>query len=88
MLAGERVIGLAEETGISDATLFNWKKQALIDAGQRSGQTSVQSTNLKAAERRIKELEAELALVKDASELFNSTAVVHPKDDKRSPRGS
>lgn len=34
MLDGEPVAKLSEETGVTEATLFRWKKQAKIDAGQ------------------------------------------------------
>ncbi len=37
MLAGEPVAELGEESGVADATLFRWKKQAMIDAGLRPG---------------------------------------------------
>jgi transposase-like protein len=33
--SGESVAEVAAETGISPATLFRWKDQALIDAGAR-----------------------------------------------------
>jgi transposase-like protein len=34
---GEPVADIAAEAGISPATLFRWKAQALIDAGVRDG---------------------------------------------------
>jgi transposase-like protein len=37
MLAGEAVKDLIVELGISEHTLYRWRKQALIDAGQRPG---------------------------------------------------
>lgn len=40
---GEAVADVAAETGISQATLFNWKRQALIDAGVIEGVPSVSS---------------------------------------------
>jgi transposase-like protein len=33
LVAGERVSSLAEELSVSEATLYLWKRQALIDAG-------------------------------------------------------
>ena len=38
--------------------------------------------------RAVEDLKAELQLVKDASELFDSTAVVDPKGGSGSPRDS
>ena len=41
--AGDAVADIATETGISPATLFWWKDQALIDEGVRDGVPSVES---------------------------------------------
>ena len=79
MLAGEPVTVIAAETGVSQATLFNWKKQALIDAGRRAGVQSFDADELAAARKRIAQLEAELKLTRDACELFNEQVVVPPK---------
>jgi transposase-like protein len=70
MLAGEAVKDLVVELGISDHTLYRWRRQALIDAGQRPGTKSYEADPLEAARRRVKELEAELKLVRAASALF------------------
>lgn len=56
MLAGEPVVAIAAETGISQATLFNWKKQALIDGGTRPGVPSVEADEPAAARKRITQL--------------------------------
>jgi transposase-like protein len=76
---GEPVVAVAAETGIAQATLFRWKRQALIDAGVIEGTPSVEADELAAAHKRIAALEAELALTRDACELFNEQAVVPPK---------
>jgi ribosomal protein S2 len=60
-------------------TLHRWKHQALIDAGLVEGIDSAESTALRAARKRIKALEKELQPVKDASEIYDSLAVVDPK---------
>jgi len=77
--SGEAVAAIAAESGIAQATLFRWKRQALIDAGIIEGTPSVEADVLAAAEKRIAALEAELALTRDACELFNAEAVVPPK---------
>jgi putative transposase len=77
--SGEAVAAVAAETGICQATLFRWKRQALIDAGVVEGTPSVEADELAAAHKRIAQLEAELALTRDACELFNAEAVVPPK---------
>lgn len=80
MLAGEAVKELSAELGISEITLYRWRRQALIDAGLRPGTMSYQADPLEAARRRIKELEAELKMVKAASVLF--------EEGGASPKGS
>jgi transposase len=86
MLDGERPEDLAEELKVSAATLYRWKKQALIDAGRRPGAKSYEPDELARARRRIKDLETELELVKAASALFNGEAVVRPKGSARSSK--
>jgi putative transposase len=63
-----------DRNGICQATLFRWKRQALIDAGVIKGTPSVEADELAAAHKRITALEAELTLTQDACELFNSTS--------------
>src|SRR6202047_2866931 len=77
--SGEAVAAIAGETGIAQATLFRWKRQALIDAGVIEGTSSVEADELAAAHKRIAQLEAELALTRDACVLFDEQAVVRPK---------
>jgi transposase-like protein len=84
LLDGERPEHLADELEVSAATLYRWKRQALIDAGRRSGLKSYEPDQLARARRRIKDLEAELELVKTASALFNGEEVVRPKGSARS----
>ncbi len=74
MLAGEQVKDLSAELGIAHKTLYRWRRQALIDAGQRPGLRSYEADPLAAARRRIKELEAELKVVRAASKLFEEGA--------------
>ena len=69
-----------------EATLFRWKKQILIDRGQKLGVESYDVDDLARAQRTIKELEAELELVKAASALFNGEEVARPKGSTRLPR--
>lgn len=82
MLAGEAVKDLAAELGVSPETLYKWRRQALIDAGQRPGAKSYEADPLQQARRRIKELEAELKVVKAASALFEEGGA----DPKGRPR--
>jgi transposase-like protein len=86
MLAGEVVKDLSAELGIHNVTLYKWRRQALIDAGERPGLKSYEADPLAAARRRVKELEAELKAVKLASEIFEEGAV-DPKASSRLSEG-
>ena len=85
-LAGESVLSLVQETSVPEQTLHRWKHQALIDVGLIDGVDSAEGSELRAANKRIKALEKELQLVKDASELFDAEAVVPPKDGRPLPK--
>ena len=78
--AGRSVAGLARELEMHESTLHRWKRQDRIDQGLVSGTSSCEGAQLKAARRRIRELEAELAAAKRASELFAEGRVMRPKD--------
>jgi len=86
LVAGEKVSKLSGETGVSVATLYLWKDQALIDAGLKEGTKSIEVDELAQARQTIEELEAELAAVKAASALFNGEEPVSPKGGARLPR--
>jgi putative transposase len=87
MLAGELVKDLVIELSVSDATLYKWRRQALVDAGRRAGAKSFEVDPLLQARSRIKDLEAELKLVKKASALFDEEADVNPKGSTRLSEG-
>lgn len=59
MLAGESVKDLVAELGIADRTLYEWRRQTLIDGDRRPGAKSYEADPVLQARRRIKELEAE-----------------------------
>jgi transposase len=83
---GEPVADVVAETGISAATLFRWKAQALVDAGMRDGVPSVEADELAAAHLRIARLEAELTLTRDACALFDEQVMTGPKGKPRSSK--
>ena len=78
---GRRVSEVAEELGIGHQTIYNWRRQERIDRGELPGISSVESAELKAARRRIAQLEAELAATRRAAELLRE--VVPPKESSR-----
>ena len=60
LASGRRVSDLARDLGVSDQTIYTWRRQERIDRGLVPGLTSVERAELTAAKRRILELEAEL----------------------------
>jgi transposase-like protein len=82
MLAGEAVKDLVAELGVKMETLYRWRRQALIDTGQRPGVKSYDADPLETARRRIHDLEAELEMVKAASAIFEE-GEVDPKGSSR-----
>lgn len=65
--AGKPQKHTAEDLAIHPVTLSKWIKQDDIDRGERSGVPSSESIELRAARRRIRELETELAIVRQAA---------------------
>lgn len=81
--SGHSVKKVAAEVGAAEATVFRWVAQDKVDRGERSGTSSRNRTELARAHRRIRELETELAIVKKASEFFNSLDTIRPKGNSR-----
>jgi transposase-like protein len=67
---GRKVAEVAAELGISEQTIYTWRRQARIDAGLEAGLSTSERAELAAAKRRIRELEAELAIHRRATELL------------------
>jgi transposase-like protein len=82
--AGRRVADVAHDLGISEQTVYSWRRQERMDQGIEPGLTSVERAELAAARRRIRELEAELAIHRKAAELLKGTT--SPKGDPRLSR--
>lgn len=76
--AGRRVADVAYDLGISSGGLSNWVRQDRIDRGELPGRSTTESAELRAAKKRIRELEEELAIVKAASKLLGEDRP-HPK---------
>ena len=66
--SGRKVADVARDLGVSDQTIYNWRKQDLIDRGERPGLRSDELAELQAARWRIAQLEAELAATRRANE--------------------
>lgn len=82
--AGRRVRDVAVDLGISEQTVYGWRRQERVDQGIEPGLASGERAELAAARRRIRELEAELAIHRKAAELLKGTT--SPKGDSRPSR--
>ena len=65
--AGRSVADVARDLGISEQTVYTWRRQDRIDRRLLPGLTSAEKAELAAAKRRVAELEAELAIQRRAS---------------------
>lgn len=67
--AGKQIKQVAYELGISAGCLHNWVRQDCTDRGELAGITTTES-ELRAARNRIRELETELAIIRQASKFL------------------
>ena len=72
ILSGRKVNEVARDLGISDQTIYVWRRQERVDRGEELGLTSTARTELAAARRRISELETELAVLRRGSRALES----------------
>jgi transposase-like protein len=70
LAVGRRVTDLARDLGVSDQTIYTWRRQEEIDRGLVPGLTSAERAELETAKRRIRELEAELEIHRRVSSPF------------------
>ena len=82
--AGRPIAEVAQALGISDQSIYTWRRQDGIDRGLEPGLTSGEKAELVAAKRRIAELETELQAMRRAMELVRE--VVPPKGGSRRSR--
>lgn len=75
---GRKVVEVAADLGVSEQSIYTWRRQARIDAGVEAGLTSAEKAELAAARRRIRELETEVAIHRRATELLKGET--SPKD--------
>ncbi|MCH7670128.1 MAG: transposase [Acidobacteria bacterium] len=83
--SGRSVASVAADLGVSDQTIYTWRKQELVDTGVEAGLTTIEAAELRAAKRKIKDLESELAVTRRANELLKEQ-VVSPKGGLRRSR--
>ena len=82
--AGRKVAQVADDLGISAQTIYTWQRQDRIDRGMEPGLSSAEKAELVAARTRIRDLEAELAVHRRATELLAGRA--DPKGSSRPSR--
>jgi len=68
--AGCLVAQVAADLGISERASYVWRRQELIDTGQTPGTTTSENAELRVARQGIAQLETELAIHRQATELF------------------
>jgi transposase len=83
--SGRKVAEVAFDLEISEQTIHAWLRQDRIDRGVEPGLTTPERAELRAAKRRIAELEAELSIHRRASELLGK---VMPQEAVPGHRGN
>ncbi len=79
--SGRKVADVARDLGVSEQVIYGWRRQERIDRGLEAGVSTLERAELAAAKRRIRELEAELAVHRRAAELLKETS--DPKGGSR-----
>ena len=70
LATGRKVADVARDLGVSEQAVYGWRRQERIDRGLEAGVSILERAELVAAKRRIRELEAELAVHRRAAELL------------------
>ncbi|KHL10758.1 UNVERIFIED_CONTAM: transposase [Mumia flava] len=81
---GRTVASVAHDLDVSDQTLYNWRRQDRIDRGEQPGMTTAEHADLAAAKKRIRDLETELAVARQAVDALKEE--VSPKGGTRRSR--
>lgn len=70
LAAGRSVASVAHDLDISDQTICTWRWQDRIDRGEAAGLSTVEKGELATANKRIRQLETELAIARRAVDLL------------------
>jgi transposase len=69
-LSEKSVSQVAKDLGVSEQTLFNWRRQAQIDEGQREGLSTDERDELRRLRKEVRTLEMEKEILKKAAVFF------------------
>jgi transposase len=69
-LSSKPVSEVARDLGVSDQTLFNWRRQAQIDEGKREGLSTEEREELRRLRKEVRKLEMEKEILKKAAVFF------------------
>jgi transposase len=94
VVAGRKIAEVAHDLGFSEQTIYTWRRQDRIDRGLEAGMSSAEKAELVAARKRIRELDAAVAVHRRATELLKEklgpkAVRGHRRDGRRgSPRAA
>ena len=73
LATGRKVADVARDLGVSEQAIYGWRRLERIDGGLEPGVSTLERAELAAANRRIRELEAEVTVHRRATELLMET---------------
>jgi transposase len=71
--SGRKVVDVARDLGVTEQTIYNWRRQDRIDRGDEAGLTTGERAELLAVKHRIRELETELEIHRRSTELLKGS---------------